>query len=491
MSDAVDPAVKAAAELNAILDRMEAPCHVHVTACCSGNDGNPNTGGSDAGKYMKATAPVASKTVLFEEIPLVSWPAPQLLSLGIPFCFHCLAINRSPFTTTTTNTTSTDGDGDKNGSTWVLSCRTCGSWFCSPECERASARVHQLLCSSLASLRELHSTTTTTTDHNASKEDGREEGESVVVITAEALARSAACLITRLASSIQQSLAASETLTAEAVESDYLLSVNSDSNGANGGVSGGGGGGGVSQGIAQQFFSAASSSFNRFISCPDSVLARMRTGGSYPLWVSSVQKLLGPRSRQLLSLTILPYRSSEGKETLQWVEALVTAALSEDTLYTLLGQLQLNAHAINEFILNDDIASGSGNRNDGGSTSAKTRLFDWFIKGGGMYCLLANFNHSCRPNVCVSSAGSLSPEDSEGGGSTPAAAPITHEIALCACRGIEAGEELCISYIPLTEESGSATRSERRRSCEERRTALKESYYFTCMCPRCVEESSL
>ena len=76
-------------------------------------------------------------------------------------------------------------------------------------------------------------------------------------------------------------------------------------------------------------------------------------------------------------------------------------------------------------------------------------------------CLLPSeascFNHHCDPNTIVSCG-------------------ETHDVAFVTGRDVQAGEELCISYVDLG------------LSVEERQRIFQYKYAFTCDCPRCVAE---
>ncbi|RMZ89564.1 hypothetical protein DV736_g3223, partial [Chaetothyriales sp. CBS 134916] len=85
--------------------------------------------------------------------------------------------------------------------------------------------------------------------------------------------------------------------------------------------------------------------------------------------------------------------------------------------------------------------------------------------GYGVWPEASFFNHSCRPSVRKARDGRLWSfwVDEEQG-------------------VVEAGQELCITYL-----GG----DEKELSVEERRKRLQDEWGFRCCCPRCVEEGGL
>lgn len=123
--------------------------------------------------------------------------------------------------------------------------------------------------------------------------------------------------------------------------------------------------------------------------------------------------------------------------------------------------------------------------------------FKVVVKGAGIYSLLSVFNHSCEPNVHVTH-----PYE-------------TNEIQLMALREIPVGEQLTISYIPVsplseeeraeeegllddtksTEERlrGKNVEEIKKRVTEQRlqRRLMLRQYFFECHCTRCEREERL
>jgi hypothetical protein len=121
------------------------------------------------------------------------------------------------------------------------------------------------------------------------------------------------------------------------------------------------------------------------------------------------------------------------------------ALLSDATLLTLLGQMTVNAQALNLAL-----------------PAAEGRPATTVSRGAGMFTLHSCFNHSCDPNVAVSFG-------------------VDSEIGVVALRDIAAGEELCITYIAqvyLALEPA-AKRRERLRP-----------YFFVCQCAKCAAEDA-
>jgi len=82
------------------------------------------------------------------------------------------------------------------------------------------------------------------------------------------------------------------------------------------------------------------------------------------------------------------------------------------------------------------------------------------LTGSGLFALASGFNHSCEPNVSRYSVGDIT--------------------AFVTNRSVEAGEELCISYVET--DLLCAPRTLRAQSLNRD---------FTCACPRCTSESGL
>jgi len=97
---------------------------------------------------------------------------------------------------------------------------------------------------------------------------------------------------------------------------------------------------------------------------------------------------------------------------------------------------------------------GVGSVCDGNGDGERGEMFGW-----GIYISASFFNHSCDPNVRKEALG--------------------RGYVFYTARDVEAGEELCISYI-----GGECA----TQGLEERRKSLKESWFFECACVRCVTE---
>ncbi|AIN98547.1 hypothetical protein LPMP_230970 [Leishmania panamensis] len=450
----MDPSVKAASELNAIFDRLGVLCEVCVT--------------SAEGKHVKATESLKEGFALVEELPIVSWPSPSLLTLSTPFCFQCLrlsshqpstAMSDSELLPSTSCSSLTSAVGAARVPQSWSRCAHCASYFCSSECQQASSRVHRLLCSSLPVVREGHGGS-----------GGRSGAEDVMVtapgsfssattsltssptsseITLEALARCVAWIAHRLSYAIEQ-----QQITHEMLQADYVFQQQQQQQ------AGGSATGAVWSTVSlnYQLFTQVVTPFSRLVSPPNNV-----EFDSAPLssWMAKLRVLLAERCVEELLIASGTSLSAVERHTLAfnehqavpapallWAEALVQVLLSFDTLRTLVGQMVLNAHAINDYVL---LPVGAP------SPSA----FDWVLKGAGLYSLLACFNHSCVPNAAVSNVDG------------------THEIVLKTTRPIQAGEPLTITYIPLS--AGAMSRAERQRQLR--------NYFFTCHCPRCTKEA--
>uniref|UniRef100_A0A8C3BTI1 Protein-lysine N-trimethyltransferase SMYD5 n=1 Tax=Cairina moschata TaxID=8855 RepID=A0A8C3BTI1_CAIMO len=83
-------------------------------------------------------------------------------------------------------------------------------------------------------------------------------------------------------------------------------------------------------------------------------------------------------------------------------------------------------------------------------------------EGSGLYVLQSCCNHSCIPNAETSF-----PDNNF----------LLH---LTALEDIEAGEEICISYLDCCQ---------RERSRHSRNKILRENYLFTCSCPKCLAQA--
>ncbi|AYU78977.1 hypothetical protein, conserved [Leishmania donovani] len=443
----MDPAAKAASELNTIFGRLGVLCEVCVT--------------SAEGKHVKATASLEEGFALFEELPIVSWPSPSLLALSTPFCFQCLSLSSHQ-----QSASETDAESPSPASSAALpkswsQCTHCASYFCSPECQQASSRVHRLLCSCLPVVRESHvgrdgsgdaeDVKLTATQSLSSAPSSLASSTTSSEITLEALARCVAWITHRLSYVIEQ-----QQLAHEVLQADYVFQQKQQAGDSARGATW------STASLIYQLFTQVVAPFSRLISPPDNVEF---DGASLASWMAKLRLLLAEQcATQLLVASGAPLsdvrrhtlvfdehqqQQAVPAPTLLWAEALVQVIFSTDTLRTLVGQMVLNAHAINDYVLPPGEALSTG-------------VFDWVLKGAGLYSLLSCFNHSCVPNAAVSTVDG------------------THEIVLKTTRPIRAGEPLTITYIPLT--AGAASRAERQRRLR--------NYFFTCHCPRCDAEAA-
>lgn len=459
MTEVEDPARKAAQELTTLFQRLDVACEVCITA--------------DEGKHVKATADLSSGYALVEEAPIVSWPTSSFLRLDIPFCFQCLRLQRHNVLAV-----ASDGGAPTVEGRWSTKlCSVCGACFCSTECSDAAARAHRLLCSSLRRLRSATATDVSSpTLHDSD-------------ITVESLARCVVWIVCRLSTAIEQ-----QGLTHEQLQSDYA-SFRTESGGFRSGSS-----------IVYQLFTQSVAPFTRLISPPNGTTF---AGISLPAWrtivrealcqssvklllcssgasfseiqwaplhfddapISQSQSTITPTTAAAQSVAPDPTSKRKGGTAAQqpslpslWAEAVVQSIFSTDTLSTLVGQMELNGHAVNDFVFpSSTCASASPPMQPTVSAPASgtdgAAKFEWVIKGAGLYTLLSSFNHSCNPNTAVQCVDG------------------TSEIRLETIRPVRKGEELSITYIPLPEGSTPA----------ERRQQLK-SYFFNCRCDRCVSE---
>lgn len=83
-------------------------------------------------------------------------------------------------------------------------------------------------------------------------------------------------------------------------------------------------------------------------------------------------------------------------------------------------------------------------------------------EGVALFSLQSACNHSCVPNA------------------EPTYLHNNSQLSLVALRDIEAGEEICISYLD---------ECNLQRSRHSRHKILKENYLFVCQCPKCQEQA--
>ncbi|CCW65348.1 unnamed protein product [Phytomonas sp. EM1] len=453
----MDQALKSADTINAVFKRLGVPCTVHV------DDRN--------GKYVTATSDLSEGTALVEELPIVSWPtAAGRANCTSGFCFHCLCQHRAGEGTSIPE----DAEAPSACLRWSR-CGACGSDFCGSACRKASDRVHTLLCNALDALRsplphslDHVSPSLSSPPDSSPSTRGAEQVEQP--ITKEALARCVAWVLARVAAIIEQ-----QELVHNVLQADYVAYHDS-----------------TPHSLVRQLFVQAVEPFNRLIATPDETKF---VGVDMEEWIEAVRCALRERGRSMLLRSAgcsTPHHPSappashasgaDGQESGRgwWADALLDGLLSVCTLRTLLGQLTLNAHAINDYVICSDVGSGinsiSGQHTEVvqqpaaslSSVSPPPRpIFRWFVKGAAVYALLSCVNHSCDPNAAVYSLGDN-----------------THEIVLKTTRAITRGESICITYIPLHDRV-----SGKRLSCAERRKML-EGYFFTCQCTRCAAEEA-
>eukprot|EP00796_Vickermania_ingenoplastis_P009838 gene9838-6911_t len=464
----MDPEVRAVQELNAIFQRMEVPCEVLMSP--------------EEGKHVRATRPLAAHEALFEEVPIASWSAPLFTHAVLAnegnekkeaLCFYCL---RRKTESSASDVEQLDKKAEEEEPTEWTDCKACRAAFCSGSCRRNATALHRLLCEPAKTLLQRAAGDAATPGGSGTAAAQRlEQG-----ITLDGLARCAAWLISRIGFTIQQ---------AQLPASAFMFDEQKKEEG------GGASSAAAVASLQEQIFTAASAPFNRLLAAPDSTIYK---GINTKMWKQSIRDALQRTAPDFLNDCVSPPLESsdkdgETKRLCKWSEALLAAALSDDTLHTMLGQLALNAHAINTVIYlpkheeeEKDIRNGKPEKKEveNGDTEheiTQTKRFDVVVKGAGLYGLLACFNHSCEPNLVVSHPHG------------------THELEVRAIRAIPTGEPLTISYIPLGAETtvvekdsvlSETKKKEVREGLQERRRQLRQ-YFFECRCPRCQREAAL
>lgn len=134
--------------------------------------------------------------------------------------------------------------------------------------------------------------------------------------------------------------------------------------------------------------------------------------------------------------TVDPDASAEG----------TSLRLGESELTRVMCCVHRNSHALYAHVGSDGAEAGS--------VGVESRPV-----GAAVYLEGSAFNHSCRPGATFG----------EGGGT---------ELRVVSSRRIVRGEEVTISYVPVSMER------------EERRKILRSKYGFTCDCDRCAEEEA-
>lgn len=281
-----------------------------------------------------------------------------------------------------------------------------GGLWCSADCKAAAQIGYEILSAdnAEASLYAFHDRELQRQQAKSSPTPSESDGGATpsMPISVVSVARCVASIATRLVSIVGR-----QSLTAEDLESP---------------------------GITAQVFAAATKSFNRFVEPPaDSQFDEI----DVKEWSAAVRSALALP----MKLTLSKHLGSEK------VAAEVSdGILADATLVTIIGQLSLNAQALNTVV--SSLPNGKG---------PAAICF-----GGAIFALQSNLNHSCSPNAVVSMTEAKN-----------------HEIVVRTIREIEEGEEVTISYIPVDSKS----------TVGERHAALRP-YFFECKCKRCVQESS-
>ncbi|EPY23046.1 hypothetical protein STCU_01895 [Strigomonas culicis] len=486
----LDPDIQAAEELNTFLSRMQVPCTVAVAP--------------DKGKHVCATADVEAEAELLEEVPLVSWPTADLTEAAaataataatapsLYFCFHCLVCEWM---------TPPGGCAALKVAPplpWVY-CPDCLSRFCCATCVHAAHTCHALLCPYLAALRAGEAAP----EAPGPRVKGCEVGARF--ITREALARCVGVVLRKIVT-----ILTSQGLTAAMLAEDYQLNHS--------------GAAARSDMLISQLFGHATAPFNRLLSTADSMAFQgIDFDGQ---WAPQLQCYLFQRGKQVLAAALAgdapltaelrpchqgtdavaappppppPAAAAEAEAAALaafvlpaastcWEEEVLLGLLRHRTLHTLLGQLALNAHAVNDFAL--FLARPPQRPPVDDAAAAAAALTPFFVKGAGVYSILSAFNHSCEPNLAVrnckvtpasadGNANVYSSDDSSSSADNDSCCSTNHEITLVTTRTIMEGEEVCISYIPLKSDD----------TVVQRRAQLK-GYFFNCACPRCTREEA-
>ena len=327
------------AELNHIFTVSEVPCTVKETP--------------QQGKHVVATRRIPAGTVLFEEIPIVSWPMHSLIQNGLRLCWFCQRIIPQ-----THKVSLADGTQDKNN----------GATFCSSECEARSASVFGVAFRGTNVLQELHAF------HEAELRRRGDDGGDIP-ISVESVARCIATMASRILVSILR----------EFHRSHEPVPLNDAS-------------------IRSQLFAGATKSFNRLVEPPQDTEFEEIDANE---WVETVQRLL----RDPLQAAFANCEGVAKEASGDGIPLILDGLLSKETIVTLIGQLCVNAQAVNTATILPNGAPA-------------------VVAFAGVVCTLQScLNHSCAPNAMVS------------------APDGNHEIQVQTTEEIAEGEEVTISYV--------------------------------------------
>jgi hypothetical protein len=416
-----------AAELSHIFRSMEVPLQVCESEL--------------HGKHVLAAAPIRAGDVLFEEVPLVSWPLTPLILHNVPFCWHCIRILREDIASIAKNTdaaraakTTISSLPSTSSSTELASTGDDdGTLFCCEDCRAAAAVARRILSASVeAALRGFH-------DSESKRMSGLAPDDDFIPISVESVARCVVMVASRFIKTV--------------VKQQLQGSLSTDTSNKACGM------------LHRIIFDAAVKPLNRLVEPP---LGTKFAGFDVAEWCVVVKQALEPR------LTAELWASCcTGTEVMpSWIAEVVEGLTSFSTLNTILGQLSINSQAINVVILlpsekdkeemgTASASSTTANSNLQGDSDGLSRPNEAAaMVGAGLYSLQSSFNHSCRPSAAVVHLNQ------------------THEIAVRALRDIAEGEEVTISYLPSN------------LPLAERRQKLA-SYFFQCECERCREEEKL
>lgn len=377
-------------EINAIFEQMEVPLAVLETP--------------EKGKHIVASRDLPEGAELFEEIPLVSWPMDTLAEAGVDQCWWCLRVLTSSDVVSPATEVTTGGASTRRRRRWC-------SELCEGKSKALSAIITEQVEGSLAAFHEA--------------ERSRLDGTSLP-ISVLSVARCVGSIAARIIAMIERQNLSFEVL--------------------------------ADPSVTRQVFSAATKAFNRLVEPP---LHSEFKDINIDVWVDVLQReLRQPLTRALLrplvalstaapaaaDVSAASSSTPSAAPTTQVVKELVDALLLRATINTLVGQLTVNAQALNTVVP---------------QLPGKPLSACIICMGAAVFTLQSNFNHSCTPNAMVSASPNRD-----------------HEIVVVAKRPIAKGEEVTISYI-VTEGKSTAERQEEL-----------QSYFFTCQCPACSATSS-